>query len=62
MNHDNYDNNILKALQSIATSLRNIDKKLNTPTGIKQDELKIYLDRINNGGDTYLSDIKEVEE
>lgn len=30
-------------------------------SGMKQDELKMYLDRINNGGDTYPSDVKEVE-
>lgn len=36
MNHDNYDKDILKALKSIATSLKSIDSVLHKNTNNKQ--------------------------
>lgn len=36
--HDNYDNNILKALQRIANSLEKIEKKIEKKMGNGKDE------------------------
>lgn len=38
--HDKYENDILKALQSIATTLKNIDKDLKYLYGLSEDVKK----------------------
>lgn len=48
-NHDNYDKDILKALQKIANSLEKIEKKMpDRPQTMNELRESIGLPRINN--------------
>ena len=59
MTCNEYDNNILKALQSIATSLHNIDRKLNAPTGINAERVALGLPHIEHNTIKLTNDLKE---
>lgn len=52
---DRYDNDILKVFNRIANSLERIERTLSN----NDPEIKEYLYRIANGGDTYPSDVKK---
>ena len=51
-NHDNYDKNLLKALQDIAKSLRSIDSTLKKMTNDKKEETASDLLECTNSADT----------
>ena len=53
---DRYDNDILKTFTRIANSLERIERTLSN----NDPEIKEYLCRIANGGDTYSSDVKKM--
>lgn len=44
-NHDNYDNNILRALQKIAKSLESIDASLKAQNSSKDSKNNIVIDK-----------------
>ena len=50
-NHDNYDKNLLKALQDIAKSLRSIDLILKTVDKEKEKTENIHTERLQKGGE-----------
>ena len=53
-NHDNYDNDILKALQKIANSLDRIEKKMtNKPQTMNDLRESMSLPRIENDGSKF---------
>ena len=50
-NHDNYDKNLLKALQDIAKSLRSIDSTLKTIDKEKEKTENVHTERLQKGGE-----------
>lgn len=53
-NHDNYDKNLLKALQDIAKSLRSIDSTLKTVNKEKEKTAPDLLECTNSADTTVL--------
>ena len=49
-NHDNYDKNLLKALQDIAKSLRSIDSTLKTVDKEKENTENVHTEMLQKGG------------
>ena len=49
--HDNYEENLLKALQDIAKSLRSIDSTLKTVDKEKEKTENVNTERLQKGGE-----------
>ena len=49
--HDNYDKNLLKALQDIAKSLRSIDSTLKAVDKEKEKTENVNTERLQKGGE-----------
>ena len=49
--HDNYEKNLLKALQDIAKSLRSIDSTLKTVDKEKENTENVNTERLQKGGE-----------
>ena len=49
--HDNYEKNLLKALQDIAKSLRSIDLTLRTVDKEKENIENVHTERLQKGGE-----------
>ena len=50
-NHDNYEKNLLKALQDIAKSLRSIDLTLKNVDKEKEKTENVNTERLQKGGE-----------
>ena len=51
-NHDNYEKNLLKALQDIAKSLRSIDSTLKTIDKEKEKTENVNTEKLQKGGES----------